>query len=224
MTLSAVARKSISDLSRRRGRTVLVVVALALAVASVGIFAVPSLMSRAMNREIAANKLADLALTVRPLPLTAAQLHALASLPNVLAFEPRTTFSTRVYIGARREKAFVIGETSFAHQTVDAVAVTAGSAPGPGAVLSDVQNASHNRGVGGAGGSVRLIAGNGKVVSLPISGQARNLTGAQIVSQGGFATLYATAPTVADRRSSVMMSSTARAIIGRTASVRQPRP
>lgn len=197
MTLSAIARKSVSDLRRRRARTVLVVAALALAVASIGLFAVPALMSRAMNSEIAANKLADVTLTVRPLPLTASQLHALARLPNVLAFEPRTTFSTRVFVGARRQKAFLIGEASFKHQTVDAVTVTAGSAPGPGAILSDVQNASHGGGVGGAGASVRLIAGDGKVASLPISGQARNLTGAQIVARDGFVTLYATASTVA---------------------------
>ena len=42
-----------------------------------------------MNGEIAANKLADVTVTVKPLPLTAAQLRALGSLPNVAAFEPR---------------------------------------------------------------------------------------------------------------------------------------
>jgi putative ABC transport system permease protein len=196
MSLSAVARKSISDLTRRRARAVFVVATLALAVASVGLFALPTLMSRAMNGEIAANKLADVTITVKPLPLTAAQVQSLRTLPNVLAFEPRTTFSTRVYVGARREKAFLIGERSFAHQTVDVVTVSSGSAPGPGAVLSDVQNAAYSRGIGGAGASVRLIAGNGRAVSLPITGAGRNLTGAQIV-QGGFGVLYATAQTVA---------------------------
>ena len=197
MSLSAVERKSVSDLTRRRARAVFAVAALALAVASVGLFALPTLMSRAMNREIAANKLADVTLTVNPLKLTGGQLQALGSLPNVAAFDPRATFSTRVYIGARRQKAFLIGETSFAHQTVDAVTVTAGSAPGTGAVLSDVQNAASGNGVGGAGGSVRLFAGNGRVVSLPVSGQGRNLTGGQIVAQDGVVVLYATTQTVA---------------------------
>lgn len=196
MRLSAVARKSISDLTRRRARAVFAVATLALAVASVGLFALPTLMSRAMNGEIVASKLADVTFTVKPLPLTAAQVQSLRTLPNVSAFEPRTTFSTRVYVGARREKAFLIGERSFAHQTVDVVTVTSGSPPGPGAVLSDLQNAAYSRGIGGAGASVRLIAGNGRVVSLPISGDGRNLTGAQVV-QGGFAVLYATAQTVA---------------------------
>jgi putative ABC transport system permease protein len=196
MTLSAVARKSVSDLTRRRARALFAVAALALAVASLGLFALPTLMNRAMNDEIAANKLADVTVTVKPLPLTAARLQALQTLPNVLAFAPRTTFSTRVYVGARRQKAFLIGEDSFANQTVDAVAVTSGSAPGRGAVLSDVQNASYGRGVGGAGGSVRVFARNGSVVSVPISGTGRSLTGAQIVAQDGFVTLYATAQTV----------------------------
>ena len=198
MTLSAVARKSTTDLTRRRGRAFFAVAALALAVASVGLFALPTLMNRAMNREIAANKLADVTMTVKPLPLSAAQIQALANLPNVAAFEPRATFSTRVYIGARRQKAFVIGRTSFAHQAVDVVAVRSGSAPAQGAVLTDVENSSYGRGVGGTGASVRVIAGNGRVVSLPISGVGRNLTGAQIVAQDGFVTLYATAQTVAD--------------------------
>ncbi len=198
MVLSAVVRKSVGDLTRRRARAVFAVAALALAVASVGLFALPTLMSRAMNREIAANKLADVTLTVKPLPLTGGQLRALGRLPNIAAFDPRDTFSTRVYIGARRQKAFVIGKTSFAHQTVDAVTVTAGSAPGPGAVLTDVQNAAYGNGVGAAGRSLRLVAGNGSVVSLPISGEGRSLIGAQMVTHDGVVTLYATARTVAE--------------------------
>ncbi len=59
MVLSAVVRKSVGDLTRRRARAVSAVAALALVVASVGLFALPTLMSRAMNREIAANKLAE---------------------------------------------------------------------------------------------------------------------------------------------------------------------
>jgi len=194
MTLSAVARKSISDLTRRRARAFFAVAALAIAVASVGLFALPTLMNRTMNGEIAANKLADVTVTVKPLPLTAAQVGALGQLPNVAAFDPEATFSTLNRAGWRT---VVIGKTSFAHQTVDAVTVTTGSAPGPGAVLSDVQNAATGRGVGGVGGTVQLRAGNGSWVSLPVSGQGRNLNGGQNVVQNTVAVLYATAPTVA---------------------------
>ena len=96
MTFSAVTRKSLCDLTRRRGRAVFTVAALAIAVASIGLFALPTLMNRAMNKEIAANKLADVTLTVNPLPLSSAQLQVLRSLPNVAAFEPGGTFGTYV--------------------------------------------------------------------------------------------------------------------------------
>ena len=194
MTLSAVARKSISDLTRRRGRAFFAIAALAIAIASVGLFALPTLMNRAMNGEIAANKLADVTLAVKPLPLTAAQVRALGELPNIAAVDPEATFSTLNRTGWRT---VLIGKVSFAHQTVDAVTVTTGSAPGPGAVLSDVQNAATGRGVSGTGGTVRLRAGDGNWVALPVSGQGRNLNGGQNVVQNTIAVLYATAPTVA---------------------------
>jgi putative ABC transport system permease protein len=194
MTLSAVARKSISDLTRRRGRAFFAVAALAIAVASVGLFALPTLMNRAMNGEIAANQLADVTIAVKPLPLTAAQVRALRRLPNVAAVDPEATFSTLNRAGWRT---VLIGKVSFAHQRVDAVTVTTGSAPGPGAVLSDVQNAVTGRGVSRVGGTVRLLASNGTWVALPVSGQGRNLNGGQNVVQNTVAVLYATAPTVA---------------------------
>ena len=194
MILSAVARKSISDLTRRRGRAFFAGAALAIAVASVGLFALPTLMNRAMNREIAANRLADVTITVKPLALAAAQVRALGALPNVVAVAPLVTFSTFDQSGWRT---VLIGKTSFAHQTVDAVTITAGSAPGLGAVLTDVQNAAYGRGVGGPGGTVHLLDSNGRSVALHISGEGRNLSGAQDVAHNSVVALYATAPTVA---------------------------
>src|SRR5687767_4640061 len=75
--MSAILRKSLTDLTRRRARAFFTVLTLALAVASVGIFAVPGLMQQSMNREIATNKLADLTLQTKPLVLSDAQLERL---------------------------------------------------------------------------------------------------------------------------------------------------
>ena len=52
--VSALSRKSITDLSRRRSRTFFSVVTLALAVASIGLFALPALMNRAMHAAVSA--------------------------------------------------------------------------------------------------------------------------------------------------------------------------
>ena len=74
---SALLKKSVTDLTRRKARTVFAVLTLAIAVASVGIFAIPSLMNKAMQKEVQANRLPDLTLSMKPLALTPAQLAAL---------------------------------------------------------------------------------------------------------------------------------------------------
>ena len=122
--VSALSRKSITDLSRRRSRTVFAVATLALAVASIGIFALPTLMDRSMQAEVEAGKLPDLTVFTSPLALDRAQLAMLASLPNVRAVEPRSSFGGRVYIGARRAPAVVVGVPDFAAQRADVVRVS----------------------------------------------------------------------------------------------------
>ena len=99
---SALSRKSITDLSRHRSRTALSVVTLGLAVASIGLFALPALMNRAMHAAVTSDRLPDLTVDTRPLRLDGARLAALAALPNVRAVEPRSLFGGRMYVGDRR--------------------------------------------------------------------------------------------------------------------------
>ena len=82
---SAVLRKSVTDLTRRKASTVFAVLTLAIAVASVGIFAAPSLMDQAMQQEVRSNELPDVTLSTNPLSLTDAQVAAIGRLPNVEA-------------------------------------------------------------------------------------------------------------------------------------------
>src|SRR5262245_59479655 len=99
MARSAMARKSVTDLTRRKTRAFFTVLTLAIAVASVGIFAVPSLLQQAMDRKIASTRLADLTVSTNPLPMSDAQLRAVARVPNVVGVQPKTVFSTRIYVG-----------------------------------------------------------------------------------------------------------------------------
>ena len=62
---STLLKKSITDLTRRKARAVFAVLTLAIAVASVGIFAASPLMDRAMQGEVRASRLADLTLQTR---------------------------------------------------------------------------------------------------------------------------------------------------------------
>ena len=189
---SAVLRKSVTDLTRRKARAAFAVLTLAIAVASVGIFAAPALMDRAMQAEVQANRLPDLTLSMEPLDLSSGQLAALRRLPNVEAVDGRSVFQTRVWIGARRVKAVVVGVPDFSRQPVDVVSVVSGDAAGPGSVLSDVQNGKRGTFTGGIGDSIRILGAGGGVVTAQVSGLARNLTGGQLVSDGSFVVLYTT--------------------------------
>jgi len=197
MARTAMAHKSLTDLTRRKARAFFTVLTLAIAVASVGIFAVPSLLQQAMDREIASTRLADLTVSMDPLVISDAQLHAVARLPNVVAVQPKSVFSTRVQIGARRQKAVIIAVPDYTRQNTDIITVKSGSPPASGTVLADTQDASKKKFSGGTGAAVPVIAADGQVRTLRVSGEGRYLGGGQIVAEDGFAVFYATPETLA---------------------------
>src|SRR4051794_22805159 len=189
---SAIVRKSVTDLSRRKARTFLTTLTLALAVASIGLFAVPALMQQAMDREITAGRLADVTLTTRPVVLSDAQLQRLERLPNVRGLAATSLFSTRMYAGERRDKALVVGIRNFGRQQADVVRIASGAAPGMGALLSDTQNAANGK---FDGSIARIVAGDGRTRSVPVTGKGRSLMGGANVANG-FPTFYARVDTV----------------------------
>ena len=148
---STLLKKSMTDLTRRKARAVFAVLTLAIAVASIGIFAASPLMDRAMQDEVRASRLADLTLQTKPLVVTPAQLAALGRLPNVEGVQALSVVQTRVWIGERRQKALVVGVPNYGRQPVDRVAITSGTAPRAGAVLTDLQNGGRYNGGAGAG-------------------------------------------------------------------------
>jgi putative ABC transport system permease protein len=201
--VSASLRKSVTDLSRRRARTAFTVATLALAVASISFFAVPTLIDRSMQAEVSAGRLADVTVTMRPLLLTAEDLEALSALPNVAAVEPRNGVDARVLVDGRRAPARVIGVRDFARQTVDVVRVESGGPPGPGEVLADVQDANVGLYHGRAGDILTALGSTtggratpGDRVDLPVSGRGRSLPGGEDVQDDRVIVLYATAATV----------------------------
>ena len=189
---SALVKKSVTDLTRRKARTVFTVLTLAIAVASVGIFAIPSLMNTAMQKEVQANRLPDLTLNLKPLALTQAQLAALRRLPNVAAADGRSYFQTRVWIGERRVKAAIVAAPSYRNQSVDVVSVVSGRPPSGLSVLSDVQNDKQGRFSGGEGSTIRIVGVGDRVVTVPVSGVARNMIGDQAAIGLDAVVLYST--------------------------------
>ncbi len=195
--MSALLRKSVTDLTRRKARALFSILTLALAVASISIFAVPELIDRSMQSEVRAERLAHLTVPTRRLPLSDAQLASLAGLANVEAVDARSGVQTRVYVGERRAPAVLIGIRDFARQTVDVVRVTSGAAPVRDEVLVDVQNANQGIYDGSMGEVARVVGPSGAEGELRISGEAQSLGGGRQVADDDVVVLYATAQTVA---------------------------
>src|SRR5215218_1977750 len=195
--LSASLRKSVTDLTRRRARTVFSVLTLAIAVASISFFAIPTLIDRAMQDEVRAGRLADVTMDMRPLELTDEQLETLAALPNVAAVEPRSSVDVRVLVGERRAPARVIGIRNFTSQGVDVLRVESGAFPGPRELLADVQDANVGVYDGRAGDSLTVLSAGGKRAVFNVNGRGRTLPGGEQVQDENVIVLYAPATTVA---------------------------
>jgi putative ABC transport system permease protein len=190
---SAIARKSWTDLSRRPARAVLTIFTLALAVASFGILALPSLMDEAVAQEVTQARLYDVFIPVNDVPLSAAQLRELAHLPNVAAVSARSLFVTRTLIGSRRVPTEVWGVPNFTSQPVDRV--TSATTPGPGQVLVDVRDSMSAVSSATAGDALRVEAATGAFSALPVVGSARAMSFNQDAMTGHLI-LYATQQTV----------------------------
>jgi putative ABC transport system permease protein len=194
---STLLKKSVTDLTRRKARAVFAVLTLAIAVASVGIFAASPLMDRAMQNEVRASRLADVTLQTRPLVLTQAQLAALGRLPNVTGAQALSVVQTRVWIGERRQDALVIGVPDYAQQLVDRVRISAGTPPRAGTVLTDAQNAKDGRYAGGVGDRIRVVGVGDRTHTLRVSGVGRNLEWGQAGMDADAVVLYTTPETAA---------------------------
>jgi len=190
---TALARKSWTDLSRRPARAVLTIFTLALAVASFGILALPSLTNRAVNAEVTKARLYDVSVPVDDVILSPAQLAKLSALPNVTAVSARATFTTRTLIGTRRVGTEIWGVPDFARQPVDQVITSA--RPGPGQILVDVRDAMSGISAAKAGDTLRIQAANGAFRPLKVAGSARAIAFDQDTLTGQLV-LYATQATV----------------------------
>jgi putative ABC transport system permease protein len=195
---TALVKKSVTDLTRRKARAVFAALTLAIAVASVGIFAAPALMNTAMQKEVQTNKLPDLTLSTKPLAVTASQLAALGRLPNVAAAGGFSYFQTRVWVGERRLKALVVGVPDWKRQPVDVVSVVSGATPTSGSVLTEIQNEKQGRYSGSAGDTIRILGVGDRSLRVPLSGVARNLMiGGQQAAGNNLVVLYSTPALIA---------------------------
>jgi ABC-type lipoprotein release transport system permease subunit len=193
--MSTLTRKSWGDLKRHRARTVLTVCTLGLALASLGIASVPGLMDSAMQQQVQAARLYDVAVTTHDLVLDSSQFHALGRLPNIAAVDAQVEYSTRVSVGDHQQDAVVWG-TNLANQPVDRVTLTSGRLPGPGELLSDQGNAAEADLVAVPGDEVGVRNTRGTETSLRITGMSHSLATSPSSAGGSNAVFYGSEATV----------------------------
>lgn len=172
---TTLSRKAWRDLGRRRARAVLTAATIALAVAATGMLAVPSLIDHTMRAEVRESRLYDITLPVRDMSFDEADAHEVAAIPNVREVSTRVSYVTRALVGDRRIPATVWGVADFARQPIDVVSITGGTAPNEGQILADDGNARAVDVGLRTGNQVRIVAADGAVVSLDVSGGGRGL-------------------------------------------------
>jgi putative ABC transport system permease protein len=194
--LSALTRKSWRDLRRRPARTTFTVVTIAFAVAGLWIFAMPTLMDRAMNDRIREDRLHDVRLSTTDVDLDARELAELRSVPGVAALDARMLYEAEIVDGGdRRRDVLLVGVADWRDQPVNAISVDEGSAPQGAEVVTDRMNARSGRYSGGIGDDAQITDRSGVTRTLTVSGRGDTLLYSQLVAEEE-AVLYAPQSTV----------------------------
>ena len=180
--MRVLRRKSWQDIRRRRARSLFTVATIAVAVVGLSMFAMPTLMDRAMQERVEEDRLHDIRFFTDDIALSEDTFAAVGQIDGVEALSSRTTYPTRIHYGDRRANVTLVGVSSFAEQPVNAVAVDSGTAPGALEALTDPQNASSGRFSGGTGTNLSVEDNFGGLHDLTVSGVGGTLLFTQLAS------------------------------------------
>ncbi len=169
--ISAHSRRSIRELTRRRGRSSLTIATIAVATAGVWLFAIPDNVDATMNQRVRSDAMHTARLAPTAVDLTPAQLASLRSVDNVSSLDTRTLARTEIRIDGRTQGVILVGVADFEQQMVNIVSLTDGAFPDrPGEVVTDTANARTGRFRGEVGDTVELRTHTGRWERVGISG------------------------------------------------------
>ena len=187
--MSALLKKSWRDLSRRKARTVLTIITVALGVMGIGLFAITPLADRSVQAELKAEKMHNIGVRVTDVPLTAGQLNDLESLDNVDQISPQAEALVMIEIGGRRERALLVGIPDYADQAVDVVRITSGEVPKGMQALTDQGNEANAVISLSEGDDLTVQDPTGTTNRLLVTGVGKNFIHSA-ATRGGVAVFY----------------------------------
>ncbi len=169
--ISAHSRRSIRELTRRRGRSALTIATIAVAIAGVWLFAIPGNVDATMQQRVQDDAMHTARLAPTAVDLTPDQLASLHSVDNVAALDTRTLARTEIRIDGRTQGVILVGVTDFERQAVNIVSLTAGEFPDRrNLLITDTANARTGRFNGAVGDTVELRTHTGRWQRFGISG------------------------------------------------------
>jgi putative ABC transport system permease protein len=173
--ISARAHHAIRQLTRRRGRSMLTIVTIAVAIAGVWMFAIPGNVRATLNDRVETDAMHTARLAPNAAPLDADQLAQLRAVDNVAALDTRTLARDDLRVAGRVEGVILVGVDDFDAQSVNIVSVDEGSFPERRQLLSDVENGRSGRLTAAVGDTVELRTRTGSWETFEIVGRGGTL-------------------------------------------------
>ncbi|MFW3145777.1 MAG: FtsX-like permease family protein [Thermoplasmatota archaeon] len=175
MMVSAIAKKSIGDLKKRKSRTIFTILTIALGVAALGMFAVVPLFNEAVLSDIKETNMWNVRANMPNTHVSDDQIAEIEDMENINGAEFKQVFYTKIYIGERRNDALFVGMRDFGDMKVDRVSLEKGEYPGHLEVLADSGNSRYDLFREGIGGNVKVMDANGGDLVLNITGKGRTM-------------------------------------------------
>ena len=173
---TAIAKKSIGDLGKRRSRTIFTILTIAFGVAALGMFGVVPLFGDAMENDIQTTNMWNVRASMHETQLNASDIQHIKSIDNVENAEFKQVFFTKIYVGERRNDALIVGMPDLENARVDRVDKNDGSFPGHMEIMTHSGNERYDVFNGGTGDTVTVMDSAGNDITLTISGSGRTLT------------------------------------------------
>ncbi|MDQ6661817.1 MAG: ABC transporter permease, partial [Chloroflexota bacterium] len=172
--ISVLTRKSIADVTRRKGRTVLMILGILIAV--LGLTAVNEaneMIGGAFFYSTDATTLPDITFSVNELPASVAT--TIQHTPNVGKFQLSMQYNSIWHIAGNGHGQLpfiqINGYSDFQHRQLGAFQLTSGRLPGRGEIVMDASDRQY--GSAGLGDTIKIDALDGSTVSLHVVGLAR---------------------------------------------------
>jgi putative ABC transport system permease protein len=173
--ISARARHTLRQLTRRRGRSILTVITIAVAIAGVWMFAIPGNIRSVLADRVAIDAMHTARLAPNAAPLDADQLAELRAVDNVAALDTRTLARDDMRVDGRIEGIILVGVDDFDQQSVNIVSLEEGTFPAAGELVADTDNARTGRLPLAVGDTIDLRTTTGAFETFEVTGRGGTL-------------------------------------------------